>query len=155
MKPIRIGLTLVALLAGISIGGCGGGNGELAAAPPPMASVVRGGAWELWGATAGDIEWRDTENPDGGKEAKLVHDPHSGESVSLANWPIKASINETPPSNVHIFNIAGTFALMMNDFSENVGPSGYVLIPKGTTYTITCANAGRCVFFVHRSPEVE
>lgn len=155
MKPLKIGLACLGLLSVALTGGCGKSDSEASsppATPPPAVTV--GGAWDLWGAAAGDVEWQDTQNPDGGKEARLFHDLRTGDEVWLVNWPTKASINETPARNVHIFNVAGTFALAMNDTSENIGPSGYALIPKGTKYTITCANAGKCIFFIHRSSEI-
>lgn len=155
MKPLKTGLACLVFLWLALAGGCGKSDGVASGPPPtPAPAVTIGGAWDVWGATAGDIEWQDTQNPDGGKEARLFHDPRTGDEVRLAHWPIKASINETPASNVHIFNVAGTFALTMNDTSENIGPSGYALIPKGTKYTITCANAGKCIFFIHRSSEM-
>lgn len=113
--------------------------------------VVWAGAWELWGGEPGDIEWSNLSDPKGGKEAKLFSDPGSGESVSLMNWPIKAQVSKTATEDIHIVNISGTLALTVHGKSHNVGPSGYVMIPKGVAYEIKCANAGNCVFAMHRS----
>lgn len=113
--------------------------------------VVWAGAWELWGGEPGGVEWSDLSDPEGGKEAKLFSDPGSGENVSLMRWPIKAMVSETAAEDIHVVNISGTFALTVHSKSHNVGPSGYVMIPKGVAYEITCAAAGSCVFTVHRS----
>jgi hypothetical protein len=106
--------------------------------------------------TAKDLKWTDAAQPKGAKQAVLWGDEKTSENAVLARWPFNTKLADVVrDQDVRIVVLAGTFTAEVDGGYREFGPSGVILIPKGTKHSLGCEAAGECRFLMQHPGAVE
>lgn len=102
-------------------------------------------------STARERNWVSSTVAPGAESALLWGDAQSDQGM-LLRWPSRTKLKSATFSyDMHIVVMTGTFTIEWGEEYRELGPGGYVSIPRGTAHILGCEAAGECLVFVHRS----
>lgn len=97
-----------------------------------------------------ELKWIDLAKPAGARQALLWGDPKAGEHGLLVRWKFNTKVPDVVRTqDLHVVVLAGTFTVEIDGGYKELGPGGFVRIPKGVKHTLGCEAAGECRLVMH------
>lgn len=118
-----------------------------------VAGIASSIAWSAdpVATTATEINWGASAVTPGGQIATLWGDSQIDQGA-LLKWPSRTKLKPATFSyDMHIVVMTGTFTIGWDEELRELGPGGYVSIPRGTAHVLGCEAAGECLVFMYRS----
>jgi hypothetical protein len=120
-----------------------------------LAAVMASTAWSADPSVvvAKDRAWSASSVAKGAEESSLwTTSAAGGENGMLTRWPSRTKVKPVvAEQDLRILVITGTFTVEWDKEYRELGPGGFVTIPKGTEHTLGCEAAGECLFLVHKA----
>ncbi len=108
----------------------------------------------MWSAK--ELKWSEIADLPGAKQTSLWNDPKTGESGVLLRWKFNTKVpNLVRTQDVRILVLTGTFTVQTNDIYREIGPGGFINIPKGVRHTLGCEASGECKFLMQHPGPVD
>ena len=121
-----------------------------------LAAAIVHGADPAKVSTAKELKWIDAAEPAGARQAALWGDPKAADNGTLVRWKFNTKYPDlVRDQDVHFIVLTGTFTVEIDGGYRELGPGGFVSIPKGVKHTLGCEAAGECKFLMHHPGAVE
>jgi hypothetical protein len=117
--------------------------------------AIGGPGWsaEPSSTLAKDRAWSASAVAKGAEESALWSTAAAGgENGTLMRWPSRTKAKPVvADQDLRILVLTGTFTVEWGKEYRELGPGGFLTVPKGLEHTLGCEAAGECLFLVHKA----